>query len=133
MTNEFLLTDPEELLYRQVHSSWRKPDGSFSSQVFKPTPKDKGCMSVDRSSKVSAQTSFEHHQSFGVSVAVLGVTVGEVTDVGLSSIDDVLVDKPAHAYIDMTGKSRGQIEGLAGKLRDLAVDRGVLHPLAAEI
>ena len=129
MTNEeLLLTDPSEVLYRQVHPSWIKPNGSFSSQVFKPTPKDKGCLSVDRSSKISAHTSFEGHQSFGVSVAILGVTVGRVTDVGLASFDDVLADKPAHSYIDMTGKSRGQIEGLAGKLRDVAVDRGVLHP-----
>jgi hypothetical protein len=129
MTNdELLLTDPAEVLYRQAHPSWVKPDGSFSSQVFKPTPKDQGCLSVDRSSKISAQMSFESHQAFGTSVAVLGVTVSEVTDVGLASFDDELFDKPAHAYIEMTGKSRGQIEGLAGKLRDVAVDRGVLHP-----
>ena len=124
-----LLADSDELLFRQVHPSWKKPDGSTTSQAFKPTRKDSGRLSVDRSSKISAQQSFENHQSVGVSSHVIGVTVGEVSTLGLSSHDDPLPpEKPAHAFIDMVDATRSQIEGFAGRLRDLATERGVLHP-----
>jgi hypothetical protein len=128
VTNGHLsLSDFDEVLFRQVNPTWTKSDGTISSQAFKPTKKDNGKLSVDRSSKSTAQAAFEHHQAVGVSCCVIGVTVGEVSDLGLASFDDPTIEKPAHAYIDMSNKTRSELEGLAGRLRDLATQRGVLH------
>ena len=122
------LADRTEVLLRQVHPTWRNDDGTVTRQVFKPTPKDEGRLSVDRSSKISAEAAFDAHQQLGSSTMVLGVAVGEIDDSGSSAYDDPVADKPAHAYIDFTGLARKQVDGLAAQLRDFAVVRGVLHP-----
>ena len=62
------LTDPGEVLFRQVHPSWIQA-GKPTSQAFRPTPKDRGLLSVSRSSKTTASAAFELHNDQFVSLA----------------------------------------------------------------
>lgn len=123
------LTDMTEQLLRQLHPSWRQGE-RITSQLFKPTRKDEGRLSADRGSKVSCDVAYETHRSNGhPSDGVYAVTVGEVRDEAkLTSYDDPQPEKPAHAYVDMTGLTNRQADAAAGLLRDLAVGRGCLHP-----
>jgi len=123
------LTDADEQLYRQLSPAWRHGD-RVTSQLFKPTKKDEGQLSTDRSSKTTAEGAYEAHVALDlVSIGVYGVTVGEVNiRASLDAFDDPRPpEKPNHAYIAMEHLSRGEVDAAAGLLRDLAVDRGVLH------
>ncbi len=123
------LADPAEELFRQVHPGW-VVRGRLTSQVFKPTPKDEGRVSVDRSSKIHPQESLNRHVAQGfASVAVIAVTVGEVEEHGAVAFDDPQLPlKPAHAVIDMTGLTRSVRETAAAMLRTAAVKRGARYP-----
>ncbi len=122
------LDDPEELLYRQVHPSWVQ-DGVPSSQTFKPTKKDAGMLSVALGSKTSAEGAFNHHMQAleRKSAGTWAVTVGEVTEAGLTSHAQPLDDNPDHGFIDFRGRGRGEIERSAKVLLAKARDRGCLY------
>ena len=51
---------PATLLLRQVNPSWIK-NGRITSQVFKPTPKDAGCLSVYDGDQITAEASWRHY------------------------------------------------------------------------
>src|SRR6478672_4173991 len=97
------ITNQEEKLWRQVNPGWIH-DGRVSSQLFRPTPKDTGEVSVTRSSLVTE--SHRHHtEVMGyASAGVYYVDVAEVQEVGLRVVDDSQVNDederpPAHAYV----------------------------------
>jgi hypothetical protein len=130
-----LLDDEGELLFRQVHPSFVR-DGRPSSQAFRPTPKDAGRLSVARGTLATAAAAFHHHtEHLGLSSAgTWGVTVGECLEQGLPALADPLtspperVADPAHAVIDFTAHSRGQMEARGARLALRANERGRLHP-----
>ncbi|WP_322759162.1 hypothetical protein [Frankia sp. Cr2] len=122
----FLLTDTGERLWRQVNPSWVS-NGRVTSQVFKPTPKDHGRLSLSRASKVGARQSHERHLARGLaSVGVLSVTVGQAQDVKVTAWDDpVDEDIPEdHAHLDCTGLSRREQKAVADVLIAHARDHG---------
>ncbi|MER6556228.1 hypothetical protein ABT300_00430 [Streptomyces sp. NPDC001027] len=125
------ITNQEEKLWRQVNPSWVH-DGRVSSQLFRPTPKDTGEVSVTRSSLVTPEESYRHHtEVLGYSsVGVYYVDVAEVHEVGLRVVDDSQVDDgferpPAHAYVDFKAvQSKGDQHKRASTLRDKAEKHG---------
>lgn len=131
-----VLTDDDELLFRQVHPNWMKGDEP-SSQAFKPTSKDAGRLSVARGSMTTAEAAFDLHTgAMGlVSAGTWAVNVGEVSrdPVSLSALGDAVfepVPDPAHALIDFGGLARREVEIKAKLLLAAARSRGRLHPAA---
>ena len=122
------LAEPDELLFRQVHPSWVQ-DGVPSSQVFKPTKKDAGMLSIALGSKTSPERAFDHHTQVLKlkSAGTWAVTVGEVKGVGLGSYAQPLDDNPDHGFIDFREIGRGQIERSAKLLLAKARNRGCLY------
>jgi hypothetical protein len=59
LTDE-ILTDTEEMLFRQVHPSW-VDDGVPSSQASIPTKKDEGELSIARGSLTTAEAAFKNY------------------------------------------------------------------------
>lgn len=129
-----ILSDPDELLWRNVHPSWID-DGKVSSQAFRPTRKDAGRLSTARSSKVSAAQHFEEHTGRGLqSGGVWAVTVGDASNVSLTCIyDEHSLELPTpvptgHTSIDFIGLTDREVRKAGGVLRDRAEDRGRQHP-----
>jgi hypothetical protein len=126
-----LLDEPSELLYRQVNPSWIHA-GRVSSQAFVPTSKDGGLLSVDRSSITSAKDSWQRFVNSGYSSqGVWGVTVAEVTAVGLHARSDPNPDgqtNPAHAVVDFRDLGGKPTKKAAQALAANANYRGCLHP-----
>lgn len=126
---EILLSKPNQGLYRQIHPRWIT-DGQITSQAFKPTSKDNGKLSVRLASHMSAQEAYARHTAMGLrSSGTYKVTVGEVNESGLRSIDDSDVNNNpfGHAYIDTRGKSRALIAKAAKDLKERAMIRGIQH------
>jgi hypothetical protein len=123
------LSDAEELLHRQVHPSW-VDDGQPSSQAFRPTPKDEGMLSIACASLSTAAEAFEHHtQTLGLlSAGTWAVSVGEVSEVGLTAYADPLPDQQAHGLVDFRTLGRKAAETKSRILRARAHQRGRLHP-----
>ncbi|MBE8723533.1 hypothetical protein [Flavobacterium hungaricum] len=120
------------LLHRQVHPNWIQNNivslqVFATSQVFSPTPKDEGHLSVYNGEKFSAEESYTHFlcNPECSSVGTLSVSISEVDEVGdLSSVEN---DYPfdGHCYIDFNGVStKGALKKKSQKLRDLAMERG---------
>lgn len=128
---EFEIVSQGEKLWRQVNPSWIH-DGRVSSQLFRPTPKDTGEVSVTRSSVVSPEEAHHHHtEVLGCpSAGVYCVEVGEVNEVGLRVVDDnqVADDEPrppAHAYVDYKSVETKKLQQRrASILRDAAENHG---------
>jgi hypothetical protein len=114
----------ETLLLRQVHPGFLQHDRP-SSQVFRPTPKDKNMLSVYDGDLITAEQSWQHftgdlgHQSVGV----LAVTVKECAEQSLTVVSSPEVFKE-HAHIDFTGCTASQIEKKGKKLLVAASVRG---------
>lgn len=132
-----LLSDGEELLFRQVHPSFVR-DGRPSSQAFPPTPKDEGKLSVARGSLTTPASAYELHTG-GLGLASAGtwaITIGECRGQGLEVAADpttappAKAADPAHALVDFTPYSNNQREAKATRLARLATERGCLHPAA---
>lgn len=112
------------LLHRQVHPSWVQ-QGRVTSQVFRPTPKDTGRVSVYNGALIEAQAAWEHFTSgLGfASVGSIAVTVNECEQL------DLIVEAdgtpfPEHASIDFRGHSKNQTLKRAERLTALATTRG---------
>jgi hypothetical protein len=135
-----VLTDDDELLFRQVHPSFVR-DGRPSSQAFRPTPKDAGKLSVARGALTTAAAAYRHYMERLrlPSAGTWGVTVGECREQGLPAVADPLaappatVADPAHAAIDFTGHSRSQAEAKGTRLARKACERGRLHPTTGNV
>ena len=128
---EQLLTDPDELLYRQVHPSF-VVDGVPSSQAFAPTRKDEGQLSIARGSLTTAEAAYNHHTTelHLASAGTWAVTVGEASAAGLSSFDQHRDDVPAHGFIDFRALAASKARSKASLLVARARARGRLHPAA---
>lgn len=119
------------LLHRQVHPSWIQ-QGRFTSQVFRPTPKDNGRLSVYDGDQVTASQSWLHYTTeLGfASVGVVAVTVAECDAFGLRAEPDP-EPFPAHAVIRFDGCTSKQIERNAKRLKAAAEARGWLYQAEA--
>ena len=124
-----LLTDPDELLFRQVPSAWMD-DGVSSNQAFRPTRKDEGQMSIARGSLTTAEDVYKHYTAVMNldSVGTWALTVGEAGAAGLQSFDHHRADIPAHGFIDFRDLSRRNAERKSMILGPHARERGRLYP-----
>jgi len=122
------LSNRDELLWRQVNPHFVH-GGRVSSQVFKPTPKDEGLLSVARSSRTTAEDAFHHHVKIlgFVSAGVLAVSVGECLGESLTSYEQPLPDNPAHAVVDFRVLSDKDRERKAKRLAAAARSRGFTY------
>lgn len=127
------LTDPNEVLFRQIHPSNYK-NGRPASDRFRPQPSDNGLMSVDRSSLTTAAASHALYTSTGSqSAAVFGVSVEEFTGEALKCLEDPLeaevgqLANPAHASVDYTDFDEKKWKTISKRLWAKAVTRGCLH------
>ena len=108
------LTDPGEVLFRQVHPSWVH-DGVPTSQAFTPTPKDEGELSIARGSRTTAEAAYKHYttvQKFA-SAGTWAVTVSEANDAGLECFDDDQPDLLAHGIVDFRASAKRRPRGRA--------------------
>lgn len=133
------LTNESEVLFRQIHPSQLEANGEPWSQCFKPSPKDEGKLSLDRSSKVKAHESFENFIANGFeSAAVFGLTVEEFSAESIECVSDPiektdsLAANPAHAYADYQHHSQPKQKLIAKRLKAAAVKRGCLHSPAKQ-
>lgn len=131
MTN---LADAMEVLFRQIHPKFIE-DGLPTSQPFRPTRKDNGRLSVDRSALTSASDSFALFIATGsTSTAVYGLTVGECGAEKLPCSADPIESSStaaanaAHAFVDFNDHSDGQWKNISKRLKRKAIERGQLHP-----
>jgi len=128
------LMEGTEVLFRQVHPQFFAC-GRISSQAFEAPRDHEGMLSVDRESLTTAEDAFElYTEGFGrKSACVCGVTVDEVNGHRLDAFEDPVDEaedhpaNPAHAVIDLSVLSRSQMKTTAGKLAQLARERGVLY------
>lgn len=122
------LTTPDELLHRQVHPSHIQ-DGELTSAAFKPFPKDRERLSVDRDTLSSAKESYLRHtqEKRLESAGTWSVSVEECLDLSLPAIEDPVeidgVSNLAHCLICFDAHSSNQQRRKAKKLRDKAVAR----------
>lgn len=131
-SDEVQIDGSDERCLRNVHPGWIESDGSLTSQVFRPTPKDEGKLSTARASKVSAA---DHYDDFTTmfkldSAGVWSVKHSDVTDVELRWVDDHAVPgnaKPrGHAFLDFRHPrlTSGVIRRVGRDLAKRAADRG---------
>lgn len=117
----------ETLLYRQINPAWIQ-QGRVTSQAFKPTPKDKKCLSVYDGDRLSAFEAWNHYTTeLGfASIGVLAVTVAECDSLALPAEPDP-TPFPAHAVIRFDNCTSSLIEKKAKQLRSRAQARGWLY------
>jgi hypothetical protein len=128
------LTEPDEILFRQVHPSW-VDDGVPTSQAFTPTPKDEGELSIARGSRTTAEAAYKYYttiQKFA-SAGTWAVTVREASDAGLESFDDDQPDVLAHGFVDFRGLSRKEAKRKGVLLAAHARARGRLFPVEPDM
>ncbi|AZQ59321.1 hypothetical protein EJ994_11070 [Maribacter sp. MJ134] len=116
------------LLHRQVHPSFIQGDRLsslvFSSQTFKPTPKDEKCLSVYNGDKYQPDESYEHYVDTEMeSVGVVSVSLQECNDIELPVVEDN-IPFDGHSFIDYREKSNSQIKKKATLLKKKATERG---------
>jgi hypothetical protein len=129
-----IIPPSEELLFRQVSPSFLKVGGFLSSQIFRPTGKDDGLLSVDRSSiEPSPEASLTRfNANGGQSIGVLAATVAEFHGQELACHEDPLHHNAAHAVANFQGLTRGQCEKKSKVLLACAEARGYLFQLPAQ-
>ena len=119
------LTDPEEMLFRQVHPTFF--DGEPTSQAFRPNSGDDGKMSVDRGTKTTAREAFVRYRQVHDSIGTWGLTVGEIGGVELNAVPDCLPENDAHTFVDFRELSPSQCKSKSKELRRMAVERSCLY------
>ena len=131
---EVVLSDPSELLMRNVNPSWVDL-GKPTSQAFKTTQKDSGRLSVARDSQVTPE---DHYEEFTCglglnSVGVWAVSVAEVHAASSQAVDDQeAASRPSpcprgHSYVDYRDlDTSGAVKSRARFLLSAALARGPL-------
>ena len=124
-----ILTDEDELLFRQVPKEWCQ-NGNLLSLAFRPLPrKDEGRLSGDRESLTTAESSFiRFKESGGNTEAVYGLRIHEYSDHNVPCYGDPLPDNPSHAYADFSAFGESKTKKTSQRLRDIAVTRGKIYP-----
>jgi hypothetical protein len=119
------------LLHRQVHPSWIQ-NGIPSSQVFRPTPKDEGKLSVYDGDLISAESAWVHWTKVlrFTSAGTMSVSASECQELGLAVFPDP-AEFPEHAVIDFRGLTRVETEAKAKMLARHARERGWSYRVAA--
>ena len=116
-----------------MHPSWVQQDNISSqaftttSQAFKPSLKDESKLSVYNGEKLTAESSYQHFVQDGKkSAGVLAVTPDECTQNNLTSFED---NDPfdGHSVICFDGKTKGETDKIAKKLKGRALTRGWLY------
>jgi hypothetical protein len=120
--------DSNNKLFRQVHPSFVQGDSVssqvFSSQTFRPTPKDDNKLSVYNETVFTAKESFDHFQTQGyVSAGVVGVSKEECDTENLLVTEDNIPFE-GHCSIDYNGLEQNAIKKKAKKLKNYATKRG---------
>ncbi|NTU49720.1 MAG: hypothetical protein HGA87_02290 [Desulfobulbaceae bacterium] len=118
----------ETLLYRQVNPTWIQ-QGKITSQVFRPTPKDKKKLSAYDGEQITAENSWRHftNELSNSSVGVMGVTVDECQQQQLNTISDAKTF-PEHVLIDFASHvTKSEIVKTSKTLRSFADSRGWLY------
>jgi hypothetical protein len=118
----------ETLLFRQVNPTWVQ-QGKITSQVFRPTPKDKKQLSAYDGDQITAENSWMHftNELCNSSVGVMGLTVGECQQQQLNTIPDAKT-YPEHVLIDFTTHdTEKKIKTISKQLRSFADSRGWLY------
>lgn len=112
------------LLHRQVHPSWIR-HGEPTSQVFKPTPKDDGRISVYDGDQIDAKGAWLHFTTdlSLCSAGVVAVTPAECREVNLRVIADGQ-PYPEHVAVAFDGLSKRGIKTAASNLAVVARKRG---------
>jgi len=114
------------MLFRQVHPSFVQA-GKVSSQVFRPTPKDKSKLSMYNGDKIDPVKAFEHYTAVlkFSSVGVFGLEKQETDAQNIPVIDD---SAPffEHCSLDFSAFSKSQIERMAKILKVISERRGWL-------
>jgi len=127
MSEELIIKNKDELLFRQIHPGFVQ-QGRFSSQVFKVTPKDENCLSVSRGFKTDPKSCYELHiKNSYSSCGICAVTVEECNKEELNAVDDAIDENPAHAFIDYRELNRKKADAKAGILANYARTRGFLY------
>lgn len=131
MTKRTKLSNPDELLHRQVHPNF-VDDGRPTSAAFRPTRKDEGCLSVDRDTIATAEKSFRLHTEEKQldSAGTWSVSVGECNMLDLCGYEAELEDNPAHCCVDFSESTRSQVRKCSKKLKKKALARGKTYPKA---
>jgi len=123
------------LLHRQVNPTFIRHDKTSSqafmptSQVFCPTPKDHGMLSVSDGDQITAEHAYRRFVDIplGKSIGVLSVLVAECTSLEVPVVSDPTPEQPDHCFIDFRDKSNSQAAKIATKLRNHAICRGWSH------
>jgi len=107
-----------------------EPSGWISNQVFVPSDRDGGRLSVARGSLSEPHETalrFARGDSNNLPPSVVGVTTAEAHGVGTLPYPDPLRDDFVHAILSFaTTLDQDQIEDLALELRLIAEDHGLL-------
>jgi hypothetical protein len=123
--------DKDTLLLRQVNPSWIVGDTisqqAFSSQTFKPTPKDEGLLSVYNGEVFEAYAAYDHFTSQGhPSVGVVAVTPTECDTIPVPILEDN-IPFHGHCSLDYRQLSGNGIKKAASILKNYAQARGWLY------
>lgn len=120
--------DKDTLLFRQVHPSWVVGDTmsqqTFSSQTFKPTPKDEGLLSVYNGEVFNAYAAYEHFTAQGLpSAGSVAVTPAECDTISVPVIED---NHPfeGHCSMDYRALNSNATKKAAATLKQYAQNRG---------
>jgi hypothetical protein len=114
----------ETLLLRQVSPGWLQK-GRVTSQLFRPTPKDKGMISVYDGDQITPEAAWTHFTNvLGLqSEGVLAVTLQECRDHEIPAIPSPK-EFQEHVLLDFRAFSRNQTQNLAKRLTQYANARG---------
>ena len=115
---------PETLLLRQVNPNWIR-EGRITSQVFRPTPKDQGQLSVYDGDQIPPQQAYTHYTETLMlnSAGVMAVTVAECQRQQLPVLPDP-VPFPEHVLVDFRALSNSEIKTKSKHLTQAARLRG---------
>lgn len=122
--------NPETLLLRQVNPNFVQGNTIsiqvFTSQTFRPTPKDEGKLSVYHGDKFDARESFDHFTERGyASAGVVAVSKLECDNEALP-VDEDNDPFEGHCSINYGSLSSGQTDKKAKRLKAYAQIRGWL-------
>lgn len=126
VAGEVQIDEPSETLRRQINPKLLR-NGVIGSDTFKPRD---GKASTTMDSVLTAQ---QAHDAYPNDTAgSCSVTVEQVDDLGLRAIDDSAVPgvPHGHAYVDQRSLGRSARDGMAKKLKRLAMGNGIWRPSA---
>jgi hypothetical protein len=133
LDGEQLMSDEDELAYRQIAPHMLVDNGQIASTAFGPNSSDQNMPSYSRSSVVTAQEARDwfDQNAKSESHGVWGVTVGEVVAANRYIVDDSAcavpagqVRAPGHCFVDFRGLTRQERKELRAHLFMHAIERG---------